>query len=287
MTKTLLILAGGASSRMKNSEDKTLSYEMQKQANSRSKALIILNDRPMLDYVLYNAKKAGITNVIIVIHPEGLLFKEYYGTHNRDNNFHNLNISYATQYIPSDRQKPLGTADAVLQAIEQFPNLKKEEFLVCNSDNLYSSKAMHLLRTSSARNAFIAYERDALCYPMERIARFALVQLDKNGFLVDIIEKPEGKEISLFKGLDATLRVSMNIFKFYGLQMYAYLKNCPLNPQRNEKEIPTAIINLIKNTPKSVKAISLSEHVPDLTGKNDINMMNAYLAQHIPTLDWE
>lgn len=287
MTDTLIILAGGASSRMKKSEDSTLSEEVSEQANTRSKALILLNDRPMLDYVIYSAKRAGIKNVVIVISPQGGLFKEYYGIKNARNDFHGMSISYAIQHIPKDRIKPLGTADAVFQALEQYPELQKQQFLVCNSDNLYSSIVMKSLQTSSSANAFIAYDRDALHYPMERISRFALAQINADGYLQDIIEKPEPSAVEKFKGDDGRFRVSMNIFKFDGTQFYTYLKNCPIHPERNEKELPTALINMIADDASAVKAIPMAEHVPDLTGKNDIKVMNDYLSQHIPKLDWE
>lgn len=286
MTDTLIILAGGASSRMKKSEDSSLSQEVSAQANTRSKALILLNNRPMLDYVIYNAKQAAIKNIVIVISPQGELFKEYYGIKETGNDFHRMTISYAVQHIPADRIKPLGTADAVFQALTQYPALLKQQFLVCNSDNLYSAAAITSLQTSSSANAFIAYDRDALQYPMERISRFALAQINSNGYLQDIIEKPAPSEIERFKGDDGRFRVSMNIFKFDGSQFYTYLKNCPIHPERNEKELPTALLHMIADDASAVKAIPMAEHVPDLTGKNDITAMNDYLSQHIPNLDW-
>ena len=88
MIDALIILAGGASSRMKKSTSNEISNAMMQQANSRSKALILLNDRPMLDYVLYNAKQAGYKNIYIVIGKGGELFKKYYGTNDANNNFH-------------------------------------------------------------------------------------------------------------------------------------------------------------------------------------------------------
>ena len=79
----------------------------------------------------------------------------------------------------------------------------------------------------------------------------------------------------------------MNIFKFNGTQFYYYLKNCPIHPERNEKELPTALLNMIADDARAVKAIPMAEHVPDLTGKNDIKVMNEYLSQHIPKLHWD
>ncbi len=285
MTHTLIILAGGASSRMKKSIATELSEEMITQANTRSKALILLNDRPMLDYVLYTAKQAGITRVIIVIHPKGDLFKEYYGAQ-KVNSFHGIQISYATQHIPENRIKPLGTADALLQAMEQYPELQSDSFLVCNSDNLYSTKAFFALRENQHPHAFLNYDRAALKYPMERIARFALTKVDSQQYLQDIIEKPEPSEVEHYKNSDGTFRVSMNIFKFQGSSLYPYLVACPIHPERNEKEIPTAVLNMVTEYPKAMQAIAFKEHVPDLTGKDDIFILNDYLSTHIPSLDW-
>ena len=79
MTNHLIILAGGASSRMKKPSFSKLPKDLIHQANSRSKALIFLNERPMLDYVLFNAQQAGFQNIYIVIGEEGELFKTYYG----------------------------------------------------------------------------------------------------------------------------------------------------------------------------------------------------------------
>lgn len=286
MTKNLIILAGGASSRMKNSHTKDVSKEAIAQANTRSKALILVNERPMLDYVLYNAKQAGLEHIYLVISPEGSLFKSYYGTKDKCNTFHGLNISYVIQHIPENRIKPLGTADAVLQALQQYPMLQKEKFLVCNCDNLYSTKAFKTLRETNASNAFLNYDRDALQYPMERITRFALTKVTQHNYLEAIIEKPSEEQMEDYRGKDGHFRVSMNIFKFDGAQFYTYLQNCPLHPDRNEKELPTAVLSMVADDPDCVLAIPFSEHVPDLTSKEDIFTMNEYLTTHFTTLNW-
>ncbi len=166
MTETLVILAGGASSRMKNSTaDVDLTSEEIKQANSRSKGLISMDNqgRPIMDYLLFNSKKAGYKEIIFVIGvSSNKHFKELYGGETKNNNFNGLIISYATQHIPNDREKPLGTADAVFQAMEQYPELKSKEFAVCNSDNLYSIGALRAIRQEESHNALLGYDRDAL-----------------------------------------------------------------------------------------------------------------------------
>ena len=82
MHHNLILLAGGASSRMKKSMGATsLSLEEVKNANTTSKALLTFgkNNRPILDFLLLNAEKAGYTNVFIIISEDGEAFKYYYG----------------------------------------------------------------------------------------------------------------------------------------------------------------------------------------------------------------
>jgi NDP-sugar pyrophosphorylase family protein len=290
MHDNLIILAGGASSRMKKQVTvANLSEEEIAQANERSKGLIGVgpNGRPLLDFLLLNAKKAGYKNIYIIIGEQGDLFKEFYGSKNSNNDFNGLTISFATQYIPEGRIKPFGTADALFQATEQYPELNSQEYTVCNSDNLYSTEALYALRKTSSPNAFISYNRDALEFPLERISRFAIAKLSENNQLLDILEKPTADVLESYKDTEGKLRVSMNAFKFNGALLYPYLKNCPVHPERDEKELPTVLLNALKEHPETTLGIPFSEHVPDLTAKEDIAEVKAYLKKYYPVLNWE
>jgi NDP-sugar pyrophosphorylase family protein len=289
MHNNLIILAGGASSRMKKQASlDNLSEEEIAQANERSKGLIGVgpNGRPLLDYLLLNAKKAGYKNIYIIIGEQGELFKEFYGNEDKNNDFHGLNVSFAVQYIPEGRVKPFGTADALFQAVEQFPELNTQCYSVCNSDNLYSAKALLALRETASPNAFISYDRDALEFPLERISRFAIAKLDENNCLLDILEKPTADVLESYKDAEGILRVSMNAFKFDGAVLYPYLKNCPVHPERDEKELPTVLLNSLKENGNTALGIAFSEHVPDLTAKEDIAEVKEYLKKYYPQLDW-
>jgi len=290
MHTNLVILAGGASSRMKKENSLTnLSNEEITQANERSKGLIGVgpDNRPLLDYLLYNAKKAGYKNIYIIIGEQGGMFKEFYGKNQKNNDFNGLKISFAIQYIPKGREKPFGTADAVLQAVDQYPELNLDSYTVCNSDNLYSVEVLYKLRETKSPNAFISYDRDALEFSSERISRFALAKLDENNQLLDIIEKPSSIIADKYRDAQDKLRVSMNIFKLSGQMVYKYLKNCPIHPERNEKELPSMLLNLLKDYPNSVIGIPFSEHVPDLTEKKDIEVVKEYLKINFPLLKWD
>ena len=287
MPKNLVILAGGASSRMKQSlGTESLTEQELNNANTRSKALLGFGkkNRPILDFLLLNAEQAGYKNIFLIINEKGALFKEYYGEKLTNNTFKGLSISYATQYIPKDRIKPFGTADALFQALEQFPVLQEEAFTVCNSDNLYSVEALRVLLECKDSNVFINYDRDGLLFPMDKIERFALTLVDSDAHLTAIVEKPSNDKVDSYKDAKGKFRVSMNIFKFTGNEIYPFLKNCPIDPIRNEKELPTAILTMIKESEFYMKGIPFKEHVPDLTSKEDIAIMKEYLEKHYKDL---
>ena len=273
MTDNIIIMAGGASSRMKKSIDEKLAPEKNVQANQLSKGLIKFGGKPFLTYLMENILNADFKNVFIITGENSSMFHE---TFENNPDFGALNFYFATQFIPKGRQKPFGTADAVYQCLEQYPNLKQEKFCVCNSDNLYSLNALKMLKNMPEKQAILAYDIEYLKYPKERISHFAVMKFNKNYNLIDIVEKPKTSKIQNYTDSFQKIRVSMNIFLFEGQYFYKFLKSCAPNPDRNEKELPTALMNMI-NEGISVKGIPIAEHVPDLTSKKDIFELERYL----------
>ncbi|PCI07205.1 MAG: nucleotidyltransferase, partial [Flavobacteriaceae bacterium] len=70
-----------------------------------------------------------------------------------------------------------------------------------------------------------------------------------------------------------------------GSLFFDYVKNCEVHPTRNEKELPAALMAMLKEHPNSVKGIPLSEHVPDLTSKEDIAILKDWV-KDIDLSDW-
>ena len=277
----LVILAGGISSRMKKSDSSEIIVEekLVNDANLKAKSMIGVgkDHRPFLDYLLYNARQAGYTDVLIVIGERDDSIRNYYGKKDRDNDFYGLNISYATQTIPPGKQKPIGTADALFQGLNFKIEWQGTRFTVCNSDNLYSVKALQMILQHKYENAMIDYDRDAFQFERNRIEKFAVTLKDDEGFLTDIIEKPSENQIEAVRGRDGFIGVSMNIFGFQYDMIYPFLNEVPYNPIRFEKELPDAVKMMIDAYPKSLFVFPLSEHVPDLTSKGDILPVRQYL----------
>jgi glucose-1-phosphate adenylyltransferase len=277
----LVILAGGISSRMKRPVNGNLNVEEKliEDADKKSKSMIGVgnNYRPFLDYLLFNARQSGFKDIVLVVGELDSSIKEYYGTSENNNNFNGINISYAVQPIPLGRSKPLGTADALLWGLKSKPEWKGSKFTVCNSDNLYSQEALRLMLNSPHIAALIDYDRSALEFDISRIERFAVTTKDENGFLIDIIEKPTPEIIESVKSKSGFIGVSMNIFSFSYDVIFPILEKVPLHPERKEKELPGAVKILADEIKESVYAYPLSEHVPDLTSKEDIIQVKKYL----------
>ncbi|NJD22474.1 MAG: nucleotidyltransferase [Melioribacter sp.] len=288
MKGKLVILAGGISSRMKKSQpfDNDIDQRLIKDADLKSKAMIRVgeNERPFLDYLLFNAYESGYREIVIVINEKDNSIKKYYESRDSKKLFPELMISYVVQPIPDGREKPLGTADALYHALKLNSVWSDFSFTVCNSDNLYSQFAFKLLLESEYKNAMIDYNRNGLNFEKERIEKFSVTKKDDEGFLIDIIEKPTVNEIESSKDKSGAIGVSMNIFKLNYDMILPFLEIVPLHSVRKEKELPGAIKMMIEKFPKSLYAYPVSEEVPDLTGKEDILKVKMYLEKNFPKL---
>jgi len=271
----LLILAAGLSSRMKSSNsDNEMSESAISQANTRSKGFIeIQSGNPLIYYIIKNAMAAGITSYYIILSKNSGEFEKYLEKISNELKIQ-IKIAYQDFY---GNDKPLGTADAIHQTLDQYKELKVSRFLVCNSDNLYSENSFRTLIESEEYCSMIAYKFDCLNFDNERLKGFAILDI-VDGFLNKIIEKPDQETIDLFKSKG--IYVSMNIFSFFGDQVYTFFKDCPLNPIRNEKEISVGLQNMIRSSNHKMKTHELCEQVPDMTYKKDISKMTDYITKN-------
>ena len=276
MIQSLLIMAAGASSRMKSSVAKNIGTVATEQANNRTKGLIEIGEdgKPLLYYLLRNAQVAGYKTIYLITAADATFFRS---TIRSLPNLNQLHLVFVTQHIPNGRTKPLGTADAVFQALEQFPELQTNRFSVCNSDNLYSVNAFRRLRSIEQGSGLIAYDSKSLNFTKEKIAGFALLVLDSDFYLQNIVEKPAAADLNKATDEHGSIYISMNAFTFDGNVFFSFLRDCPINLNRDEKELPTALLNMIEVYPNSVRGIPMQEHVPDLTTKEDLLLLEDYL----------
>tara|TARA_Y100001958_G_C21242705_1_gene571138 strand:- start:1892 stop:2734 length:843 start_codon:yes stop_codon:yes gene_type:complete len=273
--KSLLIMAGGNSSRMKKSIEKSnLSKKEREFARKVHKSLIPIGKekKPLLYYLISNAVNADISDVYLITGPENKAFQKLVGKSIKNNYYAGAKVHFAIQFLKDGHEKPLGTADAVEQTLDQYPELLETTFIVCNGDNLYSTGAFkQLTEKREDPHALISYARSALKFKNNRIQKFAIMDINDSGYLSQIIEKPNPKIIDNYRDSFGEIRVSMNIFSFYGKSIYPYLKKCPIHSQRKEKELPEALKFFNESNPNQIKCFAREEHILDLTSAEDLN----------------
>lgn len=189
------------------------------------------NGEAIIDYSIYDAVKAGFSEVVFIIRKAiEDDFKNYIGSRFSDK----IKVSYCFQQldselpdgfeIPEGRQKPWGTAQAVLCA----RNAVKAPFVVINADDFYGSdsfrKTAEYLRSVSVDSTEFAMAG----YPiLNTLSDFGSVSrgicsVDREGYLSAIeehvkISREEGKVISRQPGkeeqeLTGNETVSMNFW---------------------------------------------------------------------------
>jgi glucose-1-phosphate adenylyltransferase len=286
MDPNIVILAGGASSRMKHrtSGEHAIDPLLLREAVTGAKSMLSVGpgSRPFMDYILLSVFRAGYRDVAVVVAAHDDSIRSRYEGDGPGKLFPGLRLTFIEQPVPAGRTKPLGTADALHRALSAMDRWKGGKCTVCNSDNLYSSRALRLLREDTHAAAMIDYDRAALNFPPERFAQFSVIRKDRDGYLREIAEKPSPGEIASATGPDGRVGVSMNIFRFTCAAILPILGTVPLHPVRNERELPIAVNHLVRENPRAMFTISLSEHVIDLTSPSDIPAVQAYLAREYP-----
>jgi dTDP-glucose pyrophosphorylase len=250
-----IVLARGLGKRMREPSDVGLDAAQATVAESGVKAMMPFK-RPFLDYVLSALADAGYEHACLIIGPEHEAIRNFYSVQAPPRR---IRIHFAVQF------EPRGTADAVLAA-ESF--VAGEDFLTINSDNYYPVSALRALRVLGEAGTAL-FAGSALIseggIPRERIFKFAVCEIDANGYLVRITEKPrETSELSA--GQDAL--ISVNCWRF-SPQIFEACRRTSISP-RGELELPDAVAKAMNDLGVRFKVVRCSDGVLDLSSRADV-----------------
>lgn len=258
-----VILARGLGTRMRQEDaGAALDAEQAAVADAGVKGMIPIG-RPFLDYVISALADAGITDVCLVIGPEHQAVRDYYGSLTLER----VRVHFAVQ------AQPRGTADAVAAA-RDFAGA--QTILVLNSDNYYPVEAYRALARLGA-SGLVGFEREALVTESniaeERILKYALVARDADGFLEEIVEKPDA---ATFARMASHALVSMNLWSFAPTIFEACARVQPSS--RGELELQDAVRIAMHDLGERVRVIPMAAGVLDLSNRRDIPAVAARLA---------
>lgn len=258
-----VILARGLGSRMrKRGEQSALTTEQAATADNGVKAMIPI-DRPFLDYVLSELAGAGYRRVGIVIGPEHDCIRRHYEQHPPTI----ISIDYVVQ------TEPLGTADAVLAA-EDFA--ADDEFVVINSDTYYPPESLVAI-AGLGSPGLVGFERDSMLaggnISEQRVTKFAVIQIDDEGWLENIIEKPDEAVLAT---IAPPVCLSMNCWRF-GPRIFEACRSISPSP-RGELELPDAVKHAMEKLGERFRVVKVAAPVLDLTSRADISLVADRLA---------
>jgi dTDP-glucose pyrophosphorylase len=251
-----VIMARGLGTRMRAVNSQAhLDAEQAAVAATGVKALMPIG-RPFLDYALGALAEAGYRRVCLVIGPEHDALRRYCG---EELHCERLEIEFAVQ------EQPRGTADAVVAA-EVFAG--DDAFAIVNSDNYYPVEALAGLRAMEGPG-LAAFARDSMLsqgnITAERLLKFSVVEAGEDGFLRQIIEKPEAE---MLQGLKGPLGVGMNCWRF-DARIFEACRAIKVSA-RGEFELPDAVQYAIDHLGVRFAVRIFAAAVLDLSDQGDV-----------------
>lgn len=276
MDTTLVVMAAGMGSR----------FGGLKQATP-----ITPDGRCLLDFSIYDAKKAGFNKVVFIIREEiEADFKRLVG----DRISKIIPVTYVLQdlsELPEGRKKPFGTAQAVLCC----KDVVKGPFAILNADDYYGRNAFkemhdHLLSAKDGEWCMVAYELGKTISENGSVNR-GVCKL-KDGYLEKIVEtmdidsngtyEDNGKKVTLDKKTPVSMNIwglTSNIFPFIEKKYEEFLANA--NLMKDEFYIPNVIFQAIDEGLASVKVYTNDDQWYGMTYKEDLDEVKKALNGYV------
>ncbi|AGK61944.1 UDP-N-acetylglucosamine diphosphorylase/glucosamine-1-phosphate N-acetyltransferase [Archaeoglobus sulfaticallidus PM70-1] len=135
----------------------------------KPKPMIEISGKPILEHLIEEVRKAGIRDIVLVVGYRRERIMDYFGS-GRD---FDVDIEYVIQ------EQQLGTANALKSA----ESLVENEFIVIGGDNIIDHET---IKNVKKRCFSIAYSISEDC------SKYGAITF-KNGFVKEIVEKPEEK----------------------------------------------------------------------------------------------
>jgi len=257
----------------------------------------------MIDYSIYDARRAGFETVIFVVNPKMERdFREAVG----DRVSRHLEARYAPQLleslpagyeVPRGRAKPWGTAHAVLSA----KRLVSAPFAVINADDFYGEAAFRQIytflaeRADEAHHAMVGYNVENTLTEHGHVAR-GVCRTDRDGNLLEIVERthiaprPGGaaytKDGRSYTFLPAGTVVSMNMWGFARSMMEeiesrfsSFLaENLPANPLKCEYFLPLVPNALLRENKVRIRVLPTPDRWYGVTYAEDMPVVRHAIA---------
>lgn len=257
------------------------------------------NTEALLEYSIFDAKRAGFETVVFVINEN---IEEEFKAKVGNRVAKRMQVRYAYQKldkipegfeIPEGREKPWGTAHAILSAKDQIDS----SFAVINADDYYGPKAFRKIfnflsdTQSFSRGrlnmAMVGFLLKNTVSEHGSVSR-GICTVDDDGYLqgidekTDIVSRRDGiyfteDDGESYEELDPNTIVSMNIWgfpeeilKYMGIGFRDFLnKDIQKNPLKAEFYLPTVVETLLDQNKARVRVLRSNDKWYGVTYKED------------------
>jgi dTDP-glucose pyrophosphorylase len=144
------------------------------------KEMIIVNGKPFIQYVLENMSRSGIKMIYVVIGWKKHAIMDFLGS-GKD---FGVDIAYLVQDEPEGLAKAVGT-------VERFID---EDFMVCLGDDIFYPSACikDIIDFHFSKKSVATIGVDEV--PMSEIHKYGVVDVNKDGEVMNLIEKPKPED---------------------------------------------------------------------------------------------
>lgn len=260
---TAVLLARGLGSRMQRRDTSVALEPAQEAAAARGQKGMIpdARGRPFMAHIISGLADAGIDRVVVVVAPDHAIIADHFNRQPPTR----VRLDYAIQAEPD------GTARALLAAA---PAVGDAAFLVLNADNLYPAVALEAL-VDLGEPGLVAFARAGLIegggIDADRVRAFALLRVDREGYLAELVEKPDPAQFAAM----ADAGVSMNLWRF-DPDIFTACRDVPRST-RGEYELPEAV-TLARQRGARFRVVAAHAPVLDLSRRSDVTGVATTLA---------
>lgn len=300
MKPTLLILAAGMGSRF---------------GGLKQVEPVGPNGEAIIDYSIYDAIRAGFGKVVFIIRESFAdAFKEKFDKILKGK----VEVEYVYQELdnlpkgfslPEGREKPWGTAHAILMARDVI----KEPFCALNADDFYGAEAYKVMSkfltesTDPTEYSMVGYQLNKTLSEYGSVSR-GLCNVDENDGLIKIVEtikiikrgdeiisvESDGSEVLLTGEESASMNIwgfKTSIFEKLEQHFVEFLKK-EIDKPKSEMFIPTVVFEMIEANEAKVKVLKADSPWFGVTYKEDkpfvVDKIKALIEQgEYPAKLWE
>ena len=210
------------------------------------KCMLPIGTRPVIDYIVQDVIKAGITDIYFVVGEQSTQIQNYYRSNIQLKDYlvrkgkedklpliaplEGVGIHFITQ--PSNDKYgtsvPVGLANHYIEDDESALVIMGDQFFLRDDDGSNAADLMELVHQKGTSAGLLGVP-----VPQEDVSKYGIIEKDSSDAFVQIIEKPTQAE--------APSNLNNASFYLFDKALFALAETLPVNPARGEFEVTDAI----------------------------------------------